>query len=79
MLATALATMALIGVYWYLAIRDNKNRDEAGILEGFDHAYEDDLTDRKVGHLFYPWPIQLCRSRLTIFLEPAISVHNLEN
>ncbi|OBT73466.1 hypothetical protein VF21_07296 [Pseudogymnoascus sp. 05NY08] len=46
-LATALATMALIAIYWYLAIRDNNIRDEAGIPEGFDHAYEDDLTDRK--------------------------------
>lgn len=71
--------MALIAIYWYLAVRDNDIRDEAGIPEGFDHAYEDDLTDRKVGHLLSPWPIRLCRSRLTIFLEPAIPVHNIEN
>ncbi|EON61054.1 hypothetical protein W97_00265 [Coniosporium apollinis CBS 100218] len=46
-LATALATMVLIAVYWYLAVMENKKRDASGIPEGFDHAYEDDLTDKK--------------------------------
>lgn len=40
--------MVLIGAYWFLAFMENKKRDKSGILEGFDHAYEDDLTDKKV-------------------------------
>ena len=40
--------MVLIGSYWLIAVMENKKRDKSGILEGFDHAYEDDLTDRKV-------------------------------
>jgi hypothetical protein len=27
---------------------ENKKRDSTGTLEGFENAYEDDLTDRKV-------------------------------
>lgn len=40
--------MALVAVYWVLAYRENKKRDASGIMEGFDHAFEDDLTDKKV-------------------------------
>lgn len=39
----------------------NRKRDAAGIMEGFDHAYDDDLTDKKASHAaFIPY-----RSRLT--------------
>jgi hypothetical protein len=38
----------LILVYAAVCKWDNHQRDKAGIPEGFDHAYEDDLTDRKV-------------------------------
>ncbi|QPG97371.1 hypothetical protein C2857_006217 [Epichloe festucae Fl1] len=34
-------------VYRYVCIWDNRKRDKAGIPEGFDHAFEDDLTDIK--------------------------------
>jgi hypothetical protein len=44
--------MVLIVIYRFLAIRENKKRDAAGILEGFDHAYEDDVTDKKVKTIF---------------------------
>lgn len=27
---------------------ENKKRDDAGIVEAFDNAYDDDLTDKKV-------------------------------
>jgi len=43
--------MVLIGSYWLIAVMENKKRDKSGILEGFDHAYEDDLTDKKVSIL----------------------------
>lgn len=45
---TALLAGVLAVVYRFICMRDNKKRDEAGIMEGFDHAYEDDLTDKKV-------------------------------
>jgi hypothetical protein len=46
-LATAIAAAVLTVVYRYVCIWDNRRRDKAGTLEGFDHAYEDDLTDVK--------------------------------
>lgn len=45
---TALLAGVLVVVYRFVCIWDNKKRDEVGIMEGFDHAYEDDLTDKKV-------------------------------
>lgn len=38
----------LILAYATVCKWDNRRRDKAGIPEGFDHAYEDDLTDRTV-------------------------------
>jgi hypothetical protein len=45
-LITALVAAGLILVYRFLCVWENRRRDKAGTLEGFDHAYEDDLTDR---------------------------------
>lgn len=47
-LATSGAAAVLSMVYRFYCIWENKKRDKSGQLEGFDHAYEDDLTDRKV-------------------------------
>ncbi|KAL0940141.1 allantoate permease [Colletotrichum truncatum] len=44
---TSLAAGILGLVYRFVCLWHNKKRDEAGIMEGFDHAYEDDLTDMK--------------------------------
>ncbi|KAF2647125.1 allantoate permease [Lophiostoma macrostomum CBS 122681] len=39
---------AVCGVlYRYACVWDNKKRDKAGVMEAFEHAYEDDLTDKK--------------------------------
>lgn len=35
-------------LYRFICIWQNAQRDRAGTLEGYDHAYEDDVTDRKV-------------------------------
>jgi MFS family permease len=43
---TALATMVLIGAYWALAVWENKKRDAAGVMEGFENAFDDDQTDK---------------------------------
>jgi hypothetical protein len=45
-LATSIAAAALTVVYRYVCIWENRRRDKIGV-EGFDHAYEDDLTDVK--------------------------------
>ncbi|KAF3002587.1 hypothetical protein E8E13_008268 [Curvularia kusanoi] len=37
--------LAIVYRYWCVAV--NRKRDKSGTLEGFEHAYEDDLTDRK--------------------------------
>ncbi|OAL32387.1 hypothetical protein AYO22_00409 [Fonsecaea multimorphosa] len=44
--ATSVAVVVLSMFYRYLCLRDNRKRDETGTLEAFDHAYEDDLTDK---------------------------------
>jgi hypothetical protein len=50
--------MVLISIYWVLALWENKNRDATGIMEGYDHAFEDDLTDKKVSFpSFFEWLI----------------------
>lgn len=45
---TSAITAVLAVVYRYVCIWENKKRDKAGTMEGFEHAYEDDLTDMKV-------------------------------
>jgi hypothetical protein len=49
--ATSAAAAALTMVYRFYCIRENKKRDKTGIVEAFEHAYDDDLTDRKVINL----------------------------
>jgi hypothetical protein len=46
-LATSIAAAVLAIVYRYVCIWENRRRDKVGTMEGFDHAYEDDLTDMK--------------------------------
>jgi hypothetical protein len=45
---TSIITSVLALVYRYLSMWENKRRDKAGIMEDYEHAYEDDLTDMKV-------------------------------
>lgn len=46
--ASAIAAGVLIVVYRFVCVWENKKRDTTGVVEGFDHAYEDDLTDKTV-------------------------------
>lgn len=40
---------AVLGlVYRFVCIWENKRRDAAGVMEGFDDAFNDDFTDKKV-------------------------------
>lgn len=45
---TSVVAGLLALVYRMLCMWTNRQRDNNGTPEGFDHAYEDDLTDRKV-------------------------------
>lgn len=48
--ATASATAVLGVIYRYLCVWENARRDKT-CSEGYDHAYEDDVTDTKVSSL----------------------------
>ncbi|ETS84147.1 hypothetical protein PFICI_02172 [Pestalotiopsis fici W106-1] len=45
---TSIAAALLIIFYRFICVWTNHRRDKTGILEGYDHAYEDDSTDKKV-------------------------------
>lgn len=44
---TAVAVLFLSIIYRYVCIFENRRRDRDGEQEGFDHAFDDDLTDSK--------------------------------
>ncbi|KAK7217741.1 hypothetical protein V2G26_005744 [Clonostachys chloroleuca] len=50
---TSIAASVLAIVYRYVCIWENGRRDKSGVGEGFDHAYEDDLTDMKNPQIRY--------------------------
>ncbi|OBT60643.1 hypothetical protein VE03_09954 [Pseudogymnoascus sp. 23342-1-I1] len=50
---TAIAAGLLCLAYRWVCISHNRKRDEAGIAESFEHAYEDDLTDLKSSQFRY--------------------------
>ncbi|BCS30547.1 uncharacterized protein APUU_80850A [Aspergillus puulaauensis] len=43
---TTFIAAVLVLVYRMICLWDNRRRDATGVLEGFEHAYEDDLTDK---------------------------------
>jgi hypothetical protein len=68
---TSIIAGLLALVYRGLCMWSNSKRDKSGTTEGFDHAYEDDLTDKKVSHLLFFGEFY------TDQLEHAIPVHPL--
>jgi len=48
---TSAIAAGLAILYRLICVWENRRRDKAGIPEGFEHAYEDDLTDKKVKSL----------------------------
>lgn len=73
MVVTAIVAAVLAIAYRLMCMWTNKRRDKAGIMEGFDHAYEDDLTDKKV-RVVAP---ELRRLLTTLNSEYAIPLHSL--
>ncbi|PNS14371.1 hypothetical protein CAC42_6884 [Sphaceloma murrayae] len=51
--STAIAAGAFAILYRLVCMWDNRRRDKTGVMEGFDHAYEDDLTDKKNSQFRY--------------------------
>ncbi|OJJ06658.1 hypothetical protein ASPVEDRAFT_65283 [Aspergillus versicolor CBS 583.65] len=43
---TTFVAAVLVLIYRVICLWDNRRRDATGVLEGFEHAYEDDLTDK---------------------------------
>lgn len=61
---------AFLGLlYRFLSMWDNKKRDNFGVMEGFDDAFNDDSTDKKVCY-------SLLRSAYH-HVEPRTNVHSL--
>lgn len=48
MVVSSIVAAVLVLIYRFLCSRDNKCRDESGTIEAFEHANEDDLTDKTV-------------------------------
>jgi hypothetical protein len=40
-------------LYRFVCARENKKRDESGIAEAFENAYDDDMTDVKNNQFRY--------------------------
>jgi hypothetical protein len=59
---TSAITAVLALVYRYICVWQNKRRDRAGTMESFEHAYEDDLTDKKVTEIPVSWPLKQIRA-----------------
>jgi uncharacterized membrane-anchored protein len=45
---TAIIAGLIVLVYRFVCAYENRRRDALGTTEAFEHAYEDDLTDKKV-------------------------------
>ena len=69
---TASITAGLAIVYRYLSLWENKRRDKSGVVESYEHAYDDDLTDIKVRYIIKFWS-----SRADIRTEQAIQISTL--
>jgi hypothetical protein len=45
---TSIVSALLALVYRFICVWENRKRDKAGTAEAYEHAYEDDLTDKTV-------------------------------
>ncbi|POS81019.1 allantoate permease [Diaporthe helianthi] len=51
--SSTIAAVLLLLAYRYVCLSQNRKRDRDGFAESFEHAYEDDLTDKKNPHFRY--------------------------
>ncbi|KAJ4422968.1 hypothetical protein N0V82_002362 [Gnomoniopsis sp. IMI 355080] len=70
---TSIVAALLALLYRFLCIVENKKRDEAGVKEGFDDAFNDDSTDKKVSTTKlvakHSTPSQIPNTKLTKLLQ----------
>jgi hypothetical protein len=45
---TSFAAGILVLVYRFVCVWENRKRDQSGTAEGYENAYQDDLTDKTV-------------------------------
>jgi hypothetical protein len=45
---TSFAAGVVMLIYRFVCVRENRKRDDSGVPEGYEHAYQDDLTDKSV-------------------------------
>jgi hypothetical protein len=69
---TSIVAAVLSLVYRYVCLWENKKRDKLG-AEAFDHAYEDDLTDMKVGRIV----LILIQHSLTRLAESTVQISSV--
>jgi hypothetical protein len=58
-LATSAVSVGLSLVYRFVCIWEIRQRDKTGVAEAFDHAYEDDLTDKTVRKFAFFTPVPI--------------------
>ena len=72
--ATAIAAGVLAIAYRFVCIWENSRRDKTGTLEGFEHAYEDDKTDKTVSAELI---LLVTRCEANLSPEPSIPIHHI--
>jgi hypothetical protein len=76
---TSAASACLALVYRFVCIWENRRRDTTGTMEAYEHAYGDDLTDKKVGCSQLPArtdsPLILPRNQGNIVVDVAKRVN----
>lgn len=73
---TSIAAGVAVVIYRGICVWLNRKRDQAGVEEGFEHAYEDDLTDLKVRSFqVQELMLLLCCKTNNPRIEPAVPLH----
>lgn len=85
---TSFAAGLIMLVYRFVCVWENRKRDQSGTAEGFENAYQDDLTDKTVSTECFALLVRfqfsravlrysLC-ARLTSSPEPPVQVHSVD-
>lgn len=53
---TSFAAGVIVLIYRFICVWENRRRDDSGTSEGYENAYQDDLTDKTVSQLYFLSP-----------------------
>lgn len=53
---TSFAAGVIVLIYRFICVWENRRRDDSGTSEGYENAYQDDLTDKTVSRLYFLLP-----------------------